>query len=96
MNSRDLLFFFLPGSLPSSFFHLLKQVEKKQFRSDFNHQDVFFLLAPQGFRSFVSVSCNCCCNNMLLIFHHVCFSKKEVEEQKTVGRAELDLEKLKV
>lgn len=93
MNSRDLLFFLLPGSLPSSFFHLLKQVEKKQFRSDFNHQDVFFLLAPQGFRSFVSVSCNLL---LLLIFHHVCFSKKEVEEQKTVGRAELDLEKLKV
>lgn len=93
MNSRDLLFLFLARVIAKFLFSSVKTGGKKQFRSDFNHQDVFFLLAPQGFHSFVSVSCNLL---LLLIFHHVCFSKKEVEEQKTVGRAELDLEKLKV
>lgn len=93
MNSRY-LFLFLARVIAKFLFSSGKTGgEKKQFRSDLNHQDVFFLLAPQGFRSFVSVSCNLL---LLLFFHHVCFSKKEVEEQKTVGRAELDLEKLKV
>lgn len=53
-----------------------------------NHQDVFFFYVP--LRVFI-VLCH-----QAIFFYDVCFSKKEEEEQETVGRAELDLERLKV